>query len=124
MADRVPAAVEAFLSGYAPEVMETALRLRAMVLSLAPDAIEQADKPARMIAYGFSQTYKETICVIIPTKTGVNLGFPRGDLLPDPAGILTGDGKVTRHVTVLTPRQAANPALRALVAASIRQLTG
>ena len=122
MAERPPPAVQAFLSGYASEVMETALRLREMVLSLAPDAIEQVDKAARMMAYGFSQTYRETICVIIPTKEGVNLGFPRGTLLPDPAGILAGDGEVTRHVKVFNPRQAGNPALRALVVASIRQL--
>lgn len=85
--------VNAFLAGYTPGVQMIVYELRALVLDVVPEAIEQIDVPAKLIAYGFRQTYKDTICVIMPLNAGVNLGFPRGIDLPDPASLLTGTGK-------------------------------
>jgi hypothetical protein len=58
------------------------------------------------------------ICVIMPLKVGVNLGFPRGAALPDPEGLLQGTGKRARHVRVESLAGADAPALRDLIAAS------
>jgi hypothetical protein len=111
-----------FLSSYSPEIQAVALKARRLVLELAPDAIEQVDLPARMIAYGFAPTYKDTICVIMPLKAGVNLGFPRGAGLPDPAGLLSGAGKRARHVRLSEPGDVDNPALHKLLELSIQQI--
>jgi hypothetical protein len=107
-----------FLAGYSPEVRAIALRLRTHVLAVVPGANEQLDLPARMLAYGHSRTYKGLICVIMPLKVGVNLGFPRGAALPDPEGLLQGTGKRARHVRVESLVGADAPALRDLIAAS------
>ncbi len=77
--------VQTLLEDYTPAVQAIALALRELVLGVAPDAIEQMDSAARMLAYGFARTYKDTICVIMPLKAGVNLGFPHGTIMPDPA---------------------------------------
>lgn len=114
-----PQGVRDFLARYSAAVQETAQQLRRVVLETVPDAIEQVDRPARMIAYGFARTYRDTVCVIIPHKTGVNLGFPRGVELPDPEGLLEGEGKKTRHVKI-TGAMVAKPAVRALIAESTR----
>jgi len=113
-----PASAEAFLSAFSPGVQALAHRLRAMVLAALPTALEQVDLPAKLLAYGWAATYKATICVIMPLKAGVNLGFPFGAELPDPAGLLTGTGKRARHVRLTHPAELEQPALRALIDAS------
>ncbi len=110
-----------FLSHFAPPVQALALSARRLVLELAPQSIEQVDLPARMIAYGFQRTYKDTICVIMPLKAVVNLGFPRGAELPDPTGLLAGTGKRARHVRLSEPGDIDDPALRELLRLSIIQ---
>ncbi len=111
--------INAFLSAFTPPVQALALAARRLVLDLAPAAIEQIDLPARLLAYGFERTYKDTLCVIMPLKAGVNLGFPRGAELPDPTGLLTGTGKLARHVRLSEPGELANPALRLLLELAI-----
>ncbi len=111
-----------FLTHYSPDVQEIALALREIILELAPEAIEQLDVSAKMLAYGFQRTYKDMICVIMPLKAGVNLGFPRGVDLPDPAGLLTGSGKRARHIRISSVDEAQAPEVRALLEASIAQL--
>jgi len=113
------AQVRAFLAPYAPQVQAIALKLRERVLQMAPGALEQVDQPARLLAYGWRQTYKDTLCVIMPLKAAVNLGFPRGVDLPDPAGLLTGTGKRARHVHITAMEQVDTPALRALLEAAV-----
>ena len=111
--------VRIFLTSYTPPVQALVLNARLLVLALVPEAIEQLDSAAHLLAYGFDRTYKDTICVIMPLKAGVNLGFPRGVDLPDPTRLLAGTGKRARHVRLSEPGEVDNPALRALLIASI-----
>jgi hypothetical protein len=53
-----------------------------------------------MIAYCYGQKYAELICVIIPSKKGLKLGFNKGNELPDPSGLLKGNGKISRYVLI------------------------
>lgn len=115
--------VQTFLASYTPQVQAIALELRELVFSAAPNAVEQIDGPARLLGYGFAPTYKDTICVIMPLKSAVNLGFPRGTELPDPAGLLAGSGKRARHAKLTDVKDVAAPALRALLEASVAQLS-
>lgn len=96
-----------------------ALGLRELILDIVPNVIEQVDQPGKLIGYGFKPTYKDTICVILPLKSAVNLGFPRGTELPDPQGLLTGTGKRARHVRIASHQEADLPALRKLIEASV-----
>jgi hypothetical protein len=55
-------------------------------------------------------------------KAHVNVGFFHGASLPDPAGLLEGDGRYGRHVK-LRPGEAADvAALEALVLAAYRDI--
>jgi hypothetical protein len=111
--------IDAFLAPYSPEVRELALTARALVLDVFPGAIEQIDAPAKLIGYGFARTYTDLVCVIMPLKAAVNLGFARGALLLDPAGLLAGTGKRARHVKLRSAADVEAPALRALLEAAI-----
>jgi hypothetical protein len=45
----------------------------------------------------------------------VNLGIARGATLPDPGGLMSGTGRVHRHVELRSVEAAADPALHRLM---------
>src|SRR5690349_18065840 len=97
--------IDGFLSQYSEEVVTNILKLRQLLHANLPDITEQLDISAKMIAYCYGQKYSELICVIIPSKKGVKLGFNRGTELPDPNHLLEGTGKISRYVVVNANRQ-------------------
>lgn len=111
--------LEDFLAGFAPEVRNLAIALRDLVFEMEPEAIEQIDVPAHLLAYGYAKTYTHLMCVIILYQNYVNLGFPRGVDLPDPEGLLEGTGKRARHVKIFELDQVETPEVAALIQASI-----
>ena len=117
-----PQAVLNLLAGHTALVQQIALELRALVLQMAPAAIEQIDLPAHMLAYGFKATYKELLCVIMPTQKYVNFGFPHGASMSDPAGLLQGTGKRARHVKVTSLEDARRSELRGLLQVALQDL--
>ncbi len=115
-------AIQIFLSTYPSTIISIVKMLRKIVKDVVPEAIEQIDYPAKMIAYGYQKTYKDMICVIMPYKNWVNLGFPRGATLADPGRLLSGTGKRARHVKIIIMEDVSIPALSSLIQASIVQL--
>jgi hypothetical protein len=115
--------VDDLLARYSPAVRDLARPARALVRDVMPNATEQVAAPAKLIAYGFGSRMADTICVIMPLKAAVNLGFYGGTALPAskeaPAGLLTGTGKRHRHVRLTTPADVQAPALRALLLAAV-----
>lgn len=107
--------IDTFLSQYGEQVFENALKLRTILLANLPDIIEQIDIPAKMIAYCYGQKYSELICVLIPSKKGLKLGFNRGTELPDPEGILEGNGKISRYVQIKSEEQINSNAVKQLL---------
>lgn len=94
-----------FLSNYDESVNTLALKLRDRLLSNLPNIIEQVDVSSKMIAYCYGQKYIDLICVIIPSKKGLKLGFNRGVELPDPNKILEGNAKISRYVQINSEEQ-------------------
>ena len=84
--------LEQFLTPYNPEVRALALKLRALIREVMPEAIEQLDVPAHLIDYGLDRTYKGLICGISLDTAHINLMFARGTDLPDPESGLHPQG--------------------------------
>jgi hypothetical protein len=112
---------EQFLAPYHPAIRALALKLRAQVRDVMPNAIEQLDPAAHLIGYGLDRTYKGLICGITLHKAHINLMFARGTELPDPEGLLVGSGKQARHVTIQDAADLENPALSTLLRAALHQ---
>lgn len=108
-----------FLAPFKPDVRELALQLRELVLDMAPDALEQLDPAAHLIGFGYAETYKHLICVIILYKDYVNLGFPRGVDLEDSEGLLEGSGRKARHVKIRTSEEVNSPGVLSLLQEAI-----
>lgn len=111
--------IEAFLSPCNEQVFRNALNLREILLTHFPNIIEQIDVPAKMIAYCYGQKYDELICVLIPSKTGLKLGFNRGVDLSDPYNLLQGTGKASRYMEIKSEAQIKSPALKALLLSAL-----
>jgi hypothetical protein len=111
--------IDNFLSQYSDEVFTNALKLREVLLANVPGIIEQVDIPAKMIAYCYGQKYVELICIIIPSKKGIKLGFNRGVDLPDPQKLLKGTGKISRYVEITSEQQIRSAALKKLLASAL-----
>lgn len=115
-----PKNIDDFLSQYSEEVFANALKLRELLIASLPGVIEQLDIPAKMIAFCYGQKYSELICVIIPSKKGLKLGFNRGTELPDPNQLLKGTGKISRYVVIESDKQIQSAALKRLIASAFK----
>ena len=108
-----------FLATYSPDVRRLAIKARSLIRGLIPGVQEELDKSSKIIGYGFGPKYADLICVLMPTKAGVNLGFYRAVELPDPTGILEGTGKLHRHVKLEAPADVESRALRTILRAAL-----
>lgn len=114
--------IKEFLNSYSPEVRKLALKARALILEVIPNAIEQVDPPSKIIAYGFGRKMADIICVIAPYTSHVNIIFSKGTVLPDPAGLLEGTGKYARHAKITKVEDIEAPALRKLLKAAVAKM--
>jgi Domain of unknown function (DU1801) len=113
-------AVDTFLKGYPPPVREIAVKAREVILSVMPDATEKVYPGWKVIQYGTAADMKSVFAAISPQRERVNLGLANGVDLPDPDGLLEGDGKAIRHVKLTSPEAAGAPAVRELVRGALQ----
>ncbi|MGH2543801.1 MAG: DUF1801 domain-containing protein [Ardenticatenaceae bacterium] len=92
--------LQELLGEFSPEVQQLALSVRARIRGLAPDADEKVMKGYNSLSYSFGSGMKGQFAAISLHRQRVNLQFPRGTELPDPAGLLEGTGKAMRHVKI------------------------
>jgi Domain of unknown function (DU1801) len=110
---------EQVLGSYAPEIQNLALAARDFVLEMIPDISQMVDVKARIIGFGYSEHYADQVCMLMPTKAGVNLGIAYAIELPDPKKLLEGTGKLHRHVKLKSESDLGNPALKNLLKAAL-----
>ncbi len=119
MSETIPSkAVADLLSPYAPEVRNLALSARTFVLKTVPGLIEQVDSKARIVAYSYGPKYADMVCMIMPTKAGVNLGIAYAMELRDPKRLLQGTGKLHRHIKLKGKADLEPAAVKALLQAA------
>jgi hypothetical protein len=109
--------VVAFFADYPPFVEQLALGLRDLIFECVPGASEKLDRSARVVGYGFGTGYKGTVCVIIMSQKGVKLGLSDGASLPDPKGLLAGEGKRHKHIAFATFADLKRPGVKPLLKA-------
>lgn len=112
-----PAALTKFLKPYDRATRNLAIGLRSLVLEeMAPCYENIYDAySAVAIGYGFSDRLKDGVFHIAVYSQHVNLGFNHGVALPDPLGILKGNGNQIRHIAIETPDDLTRPELRSYI---------
>lgn len=108
---------EHILTGHTPEVRELCERLRSLIRATAPEASEKAYPIWHGIGYSHPQS--GYFCAIFPQQDYVKLGFEFGVLLPDPEGLLQGDGKQVRYIYVRQPEDISAEAIQEFIYAAL-----
>lgn len=108
---------EHILTGHSPEVRELCEALRSLVRVEVPDAIEVAYPSWHGIGYHHPRC--GYFCAIFPMNDYFKLGFEFGVLLPDPDGLLTGDGKQVRYAIIRQQADIRVEAIRKLIQAAL-----
>lgn len=119
---------ELLLEGYPPPMASLAEGLRRIVRVAVPEAIERVRPGWRVIGYDVPAGRRTAYFAwIMPERVHVHLGFPKGMLLDDPAGILEGRGitKAARWFTLTEADDLLDERLAqfARAAADLAQLT-
>src|SRR5579862_5184830 len=106
--------VGAWLGDLPAEKKPTVEALRRLIESVAPEAHEIIYHDA--LGYGPTDSGFDRIFYITVFATHVNLGFFYGGFLPDPEGLLVGNGKRMRHIKITSLQACENPAITRLLA--------
>jgi hypothetical protein len=93
--------------------------IRSLVRQLDPDVVEVIWRHQGTVGWGIGpKKMSEHYAYLAVHPAHVNLGFYRGALLPDPAGLLTGTGKNMRHIRIDDGAEVARPEIAELLRAA------
>jgi hypothetical protein len=107
---------------YGKLVQELALATRKLILKEAPESSEFIYE-VYTIANHFTFTERPSDAFVFTTThtNWVNLGFNFGSVVPDPHGLLRGEGKWIRHVRIAQAADLDAPGVRELIRSAIEQ---
>ena len=105
---------------YSEMIQKLALAARRLILEEAPEASEFVYE-VYTIADHFTFTERPSDAFVFTTTHAnwVNVGFNFGSLLPDPDGLLRGEGKWIRHVRIAQATDLDAAGVRELLRAAI-----
>ncbi|MED5619782.1 DUF1801 domain-containing protein [Ideonella sp. BN130291] len=96
--------------------------LHQAILALHPHCTQVAWPRQKIASYGVGpHKMSEHYAYIAVQPRHINLGFYRGAMLDDPAGLLEGTGKGLRHIKLRSVEQAVQPAVIALLRQAIAE---
>jgi hypothetical protein len=105
-------------AAYPPEVRQIARAARSLVRKLLPKCEESVDAHGPYVSYGYGPGYRGMVSSLILSKKGVKLGVLGS--VPDPHGLLQGEGKRYRHIVLKQPADLQRPGVAEIVKAAYR----
>jgi hypothetical protein len=103
-----------------PEVIELFFDLRQYILELSPDCNEILYHTHALTAvFSISEKLSDAFCMIPIYTNHLNLGFNKGTLLKDPNNLLTGTGRLIRHIDIKKPGDYRNNKVKNLIKEAI-----
>ena len=109
--------LDGFIDKYTPEIAATIRRAVAMVSARLPGATIMVHDNALAIGFGATDKVRSIVCSVAGYPRWVSLFLSNGPTLPDPEGLLEGEGGTVRHVK-LTGDRMDSPAVAALIDAA------
>jgi len=103
-----------------PELIELFKDLREYILQIYPNSNELLyHTHALTTVFSVSEILSDAFCMLPIYTNHLNLGFNKGTLINDPYKLLTGTGKLIRHIPIDTPADYRNKNVKALIKAAI-----
>jgi hypothetical protein len=111
--------LDGFIDKFTPEIAATIRRAVVMVSARLPGATIMVydNYNALAIAFGANDKVRSIVCSVAGYPRWVSLFLSNGPTLPDPEGLLEGEGGTVRHVKLIGDRMDS-PAVAALIDAA------
>lgn len=111
--------LDGFIGKFTPDIAATIRNAVAMVSARLPGAtiLVYDNYNALAIAFGASERRQSIVCSVAGYPRWVSLFLSNGPTLPDPEGLLEGEGNTVRHVKLIGDRMNS-PAVAALIDAA------
>src|SRR5437899_3854136 len=121
-AKSVETQLECFLEAYTPEVAEIARKALVKLRKWLPFATEMVYDNYNALACGFgpSERVSDVIFSIAVYPKHVNFFFLQGAKLPDPDGLLQGEGSRVRHIRLEDEKTLDRNDVKAMMATAMR----
>ena len=113
--------IDAFVAKYTPAIATQLRDARRRLRSRFPRGVEMVFDNYNALVFGIGPTdqSRESFISVAGYPKWVTLFFLDGADLPDPEGLLEGDGKQVRGIRLKTPADLDSPAVAALIAHAI-----
>ncbi len=110
-----------FIGKFEPKHQTLIRSVRKAMRKRMPAAIELVYDNYNFFVIGYSSTERPSDCIvsIAAGANGVGLSFYWGAALPDPQGILLGEGTQNRFIRIESAEMLNRPEVEALIAAAI-----
>ena len=110
-----------FISKYMPAMQAMTKSVLRKMRARLPGATEMVYDNYQALVVGFcpNDRASDVICSIGVYPNWINLYFFEGDELPDPDGLLLGDGSTVRRITLQRADDLDRPAVQALLRAAL-----
>lgn len=90
--------------------------IRGYILEIYPDSNELLyHTHALTTVFSISDKLSDAFCMLPIYTNHLNLGFNKGTLINDPHKLLTGTGKLIRHIPIETPKDYRNKKVKDLI---------
>jgi hypothetical protein len=112
-----------FISRFDPAIAKTVRTARTLLRKRFPTAVELVYDNYNALALGWGPTERasDVIVSVAAYANGVSLYFTRGATLPDPEGILEGNGTQGRFLRIHDSRVLETRAVKGLLRAAVQQ---
>jgi hypothetical protein len=124
MKDTSPAVqLKGFMAKYTPAIAATAQAVLAKLRTRLPTAFVLVYDNYNALAIGFSPTERaaDVIISIALYPRWVSLFFLQAAGLPDPQGLLKGQGKAARHIVLASAADLDKPAIKELLTQALKR---
>jgi hypothetical protein len=114
--------LDRFLNAFSPEVSELARKALAKLRKRLPHAKELVYDNYNALAIGFAPNERasEGIFSIAVYPMHINFFFLQGAKLPDPDGLLQGEGSVVRHIRLEDEKTLDRADVKAMMATAMK----
>ena len=115
--------IAGFIAKLDPALARRLRATRAALRRRLPTAVELVYDNYNFLVFGFCATERASDCMVslAASASGLILSFYYGSTLPDPAGILLGNGAQNRFVRLPSSATLQEPAVAALIDAAVAQ---
>lgn len=115
------AQLEGFLAKYTPEIAAQAVAALERLRPQVPGAVEMVydNYNALVVGFGATERASEAVLSIALMPRWVTLCFLQGVGLPDPHGLLRGEGNVVRTIRLGSAADVDRPEVRELIALAV-----